>query len=205
MLAAAMLSIVNSPLNTCINRAVSTYFYSMFMRTGILVTWLFLLISGSACDGGDHKTQLALNSEVPASLAGKVVRVTDGDTFVLLGANKTQYKVRLYGIDCPERQQPFYKAAKDHLASLIFQKNVIVRKKNMDRYGRIVALVNSGNTIINEEMIRSGLAWHYKRFDRNENWSALEREAARKKLGLWSESDPTPPWEWKHAERRIQR
>ena len=130
----------------------------------------------------------------------KVVSVTDGDTIKVYNADQGQVKIRLYGIDTPEKGQPYGKAAGKHLASLIAGATVEVESVTTDRYGRTVGIVSDSETNINQEMVRTGYAWVYQRYyDKPfcDYWLALENEAKTGKLGLWQEPDPVPPWEWR--------
>lgn len=148
-----------------------------------------------------------INSEVPAEASpanashpdwGKVVSVADGDTFTLLNTEKSQEKVRLHGIDCPERAQAYGTAAKQKLSDLVFGRLVRLERKTKDRYGRTIAIVyNSEGVNINEALLKAGFAWHYKQHDKNAAWAALEQEAKRQKLGLWADPGATAPWEWR--------
>jgi endonuclease YncB( thermonuclease family) len=110
-----------------------------------------------------------------------------------------QIKIRLHGIDCPEKKQDFGQVAKQRLSDLIFGKTVHVVRKDIDRYKRIVALVyDEQNRCINTEMLKAGLAWHYtKYYDQNPEWQQLENTARANRSGLWSQPNPTPPWEWR--------
>ena len=132
------------------------------------------------------------------TITGRVVSIADGDTFTLLTDEKKQVKIRLYGIDCPEKKQPFGTAAKQKLSALVFGKHVRIKQMDIDRYTRTVAIVyNEANTSINEEMLKTGFAWHYVRYDDNIYWRQLQESARRKKIGLWAEDDPVPPWQWR--------
>jgi len=131
-------------------------------------------------------------------VTGTVVGVTDGDTFTLLTPAKKELKVRLHGIDCPEKNQDFGTRAKQFTSNLIFNKTVKVRIKNKDRYGRTIALVIlPGGRILNEELLRSGMAWHYKTYDQSSKWASLENGARIRKVGLWSMKSPLAPWEFR--------
>jgi endonuclease YncB( thermonuclease family) len=133
---------------------------------------------------------------------GSVVAISDGDTFTLLGPGNRQVKVRLYGIDCPEKAQPFGTAARQKLSDLVFSQPVRLDTRDVDRYGRTIAVVyNQKGLNVNEEMLRTGFAWHYKQYDKNPEWDKLERQAQRKRLGLWSQPNPTPPWRWRKEKR----
>ena len=130
----------------------------------------------------------------------KVVSVTDGDTIKVFNADQGQVKIRLYGIDTPEKAQPYGKAAGKYLASLIAGATVEIESVTTDRYGRTVGIISDSGTNINQEMVQAGYAWVYQRYcDKPfcDYWLALENEAKTGKLGLWQEPDPVPPWEWR--------
>lgn len=132
----------------------------------------------------------------PAQLHGRVVAVADGDTFTML-IEQEQVRVRLHGIDCPERGQDFSMAAKEFLSGLIFDRTVRVDKLSVDRYGRTIGIVYVDSVHVNEALLRAGLAWHYTYYDKNPAWSALEQEAREAKRGIWSLPDPLAPWEYR--------
>lgn len=127
----------------------------------------------------------------------KVVGVTDGDTIVVLTEDKAQVKVRLEGIDCPEKGQPFGDRAKQATAGLCFNKTVRVEKTGLDRYGRTLAFVYVGDTCLNEELLKQGMAWHFKRYNSDSTLANLENQARKMKVGLWSDARAIPPWEWR--------
>lgn len=131
---------------------------------------------------------------------GRVVKVSDGDTFTLLLADSTQERVRMHGIDAPEKKggQPYSRAAKDYLSSLIAGKTVTVRSQSRDRYGRILGVVSTSEVSdVNLEMIRTGMAWHYSYYDNTEAYKAAEVYARKNKLGLWKDENPVNPYEWR--------
>jgi micrococcal nuclease len=139
---------------------------------------------------------------IPAScreetITGKVVRISDGDTFVLLTANNEQVKIRLYGVDAPEKSQDFGNVSKDYLGKLLQDKNIIVLSKGKDRYGRVIGLVSAGSINVNEEMLKAGLVWHFKKYDSNPAWTSLEQEARARRMGLWIQPDAIAPWEFR--------
>lgn len=135
-----------------------------------------------------------------STTSGHVVRLADGDTFTLLVAGNKQLKVRLYGIDAPERAQDFGNVSRSKMQELTKGHTISIEVKDTDRYGRTVGIAHRDDGLnLNEEMLRSGLAWHYKAFDKNKKWDQLEQEARKKKLGLWSRPNPTPPWQWRKA------
>lgn len=112
-------------------------------------------------------------------LSGKVVAISDGDTFTLLTASKKQVKIRLYGIDCPESKQDFGNVAKKFLSGLIFNKAVNVKEMNTDRYGRTIGIVSIGSININEMLLSAGMAWHYRKYDKSKKWDMLEETSQK--------------------------
>ena len=133
---------------------------------------------------------------------GKVVKIADGDTFTLLDANNQQVRIRLHGIDSPERAQDFGQVARQKLSDLIFNQPVRLEVMDTDRYGRTIAIVYTQNGLcVNEELLKSGLAWHYTEYDDNEGWAQMEKEARKQKVGLWSQPRPVAPWDWRKEQR----
>ena len=127
--------------------------------------------------------------------SGKVIGVADGDTITVL-RDKTPQKIRLYGIDCPEKRQPFGKRAKQFTSDLVFGKVVDIEPIAIDRYGRTVAFVRVGSVNVNEELIKEGLAWVYLRYCKLPScveWQSLELAAQIEKKGLWGSSGEVPP------------
>ena len=135
------------------------------------------------------------------TISGRVVKVADGDTFTLLTNDNQQLRIRLHGIDAPEKSQDFSKASKDYLTDLVMQKPVKVYSKKRDQYGRIVAIVMVDDLVINEAMLRAGLAWHFTEYDDNSAWREMELIAQRNKVGIWSHPNPLPPWEFRKTKR----
>lgn len=129
---------------------------------------------------------------------GKVVRVADGDTITILDSTNTQLRVRLYGVDAPEKGQDFSNVAKQFISDLCFSKIVSIDIKDIDRYGRTVGIVwTADSTNLNLELLRSGLAWHYKIFDNSDDFAQAEHLARINKVGLWKKPNAAPPWEFR--------
>lgn len=138
-------------------------------------------------------------------LAGKVVGITDGDTFKLLVEDSIEYKIRLHGIDCPEKAQAFSQVAKKALSDMIFGQEIKVEYAKKDRYGRIIGKVFVGNLYVNEELIKQGMAWHFTKYDQNPKWQEFEQKARVKKIGLWADVDPTAPWLYRENKKKQTR
>lgn len=138
------------------------------------------------------------------SIDGRVVRVSDGDTITVLTAGNKQEKIRLYGIDAPEKRQAFGEKSRQALASFVAGKTVKVDVLDVDRYGRNVGVVLDGNFNINRAMITQGMAWVYSYFCKKSfcnEWKNLEVQAQKSKKGLWRDPAPVPPWEWRKFKR----
>ena len=130
-------------------------------------------------------------------IIGRVVSIADGDTITVLNSNKTQQKIRLHGIDAPEKSQAFGTKSKDALAALVFQKDVVVTVVDKDRYGRWVGEVRQGGVDVNARMVRDGWCWRYPTYDKAREYAAAQAEAQKEKRGLWADKDPVPPWEFR--------
>ncbi len=141
----------------------------------------------------------AFSSCTTYSQKPKVIKIADGDSFTVLYPDKHTERIRLHGIDCPERDQPFSKASKKFTSQSIFNKEVTLVKKSTDRYGRTVALVYFNDSILlNTELLKAGLAWHFTRYDKNPEWQKLEVEARKNRKGLWAYTqEPVAPWLWR--------
>ncbi|NDD52981.1 thermonuclease family protein [bacterium] len=133
----------------------------------------------------------------PETISGKVISITDGDTIKIL-VQKQQITIRLNAIDAPEIGQPFGQKSKQALSSLIGEKIVSVDVVDRDRYGRSVGNVRIGERLINEEMVRDGWAWHFKKYSKSKMLDDLEADAREAKRGLWSDSQaPEAPWDYR--------
>ena len=141
----------------------------------------------------------ALSFGLGEEFRGKVVRVLDGDTIEVMHHGQAE-RIRLNGIDCPEKAQPFGERAKKYTSSLAFGETVTAIVKDTDRYGRTVAeiLLPDGRSL-NRELVKAGLAWWYRKYSTDATLGQLEAEARAARRGLWADSNPVPPWEWRHA------
>jgi endonuclease YncB( thermonuclease family) len=135
--------------------------------------------------------------------AGRIVGITDGDTVTILTSDNRTLKVRLEGIDAPEKAQSCGMRSKQYLSALIYGKTVGCSSQKRDRYGRLIAKITSDGVDINRQMISSGNAWHYKKYESEQlpadrvSYSQGEQVARANKTGLWNDCDQTPPWEFR--------
>lgn len=140
----------------------------------------------------------------PATTTGdKVIAVKDGDTIELLRNGET-IKVRLYGVDSPEKEQDFGQRARQYTSDLAFGKFVRLIEHNKDRYGRTVGtIILPDGRNLNEELVKNGFAWHYKDYSKDKNLANLEADARRYKRGLWAAPNPIAPWDYRKNEREL--
>lgn len=150
---------------------------------------------------------LFANATAADTLLGRVVGVTDGDTVTVLDATNTQFKIRLMGIDAPEKKMAFGQKSKEHLSDLVFNKQVEVEYSKRDKYGRTVGKILVEGVDANLEQVKAGLAWHYKQYQREQSpddqlsYAQAEEQARAETRGLWYDADPTPPWDWRKQQR----
>lgn len=141
---------------------------------------------------------------IAADLHGKIVGVADGDTVTVLDAEKHQFKVRLAGIDAPEKAQAFGQTSKKSLSDMIYGKQVEVTWDKQDRYGRIVGKISIDQIDVCLDQVRRGMAWHYKQYQRDQTpadrqaYAAAEDTARANHVGLWRDANPIPPWAFRH-------
>ena len=150
---------------------------------------------------------LVVSSAFAVQLTGRVVSIADGDTITVLDTANQQHKIRLAGIDAPEKKQPYGQRSKLHLASQVFNRQVTVEWDKTDRYQRIVGKVLVNGSDAKLEQLRAGMAWWYEKYRKEQSpadqrrYRDAEQLARQQKVGLWQDLDPTPPWDWRHRSR----
>lgn len=135
-------------------------------------------------------------------LSGEVVKVADGDTFTIETATGERIKIRLFGIDAPERGQDFGTKSGQFLKDLCLKKLVTIDDKGKDQYGRTLGVAYLDGLNINEEMVRNGLAWYYNYSEDDPRLERLEREARRQQINIWSMKNPMSPHEYRKGKRK---
>jgi endonuclease YncB( thermonuclease family) len=144
-----------------------------------------------------------VSSASAETIAGRVVAIADGDTLTVLDATNHQHKIRLAGIDAPEKKQPFGDRSKQHLAQMVFNKAVTVEWKKQDRYGRTVGKVLVNGIDANLEQIKAGMAWWYEKYRKEQSaadqlaYADTEQQARALHVGLWRNPAPLAPWVWR--------
>lgn len=140
---------------------------------------------------------LFVASAAYADISGRVVGIIDGDTLDVL-VNQRPVRVRLAQIDAPEKRQAFGTRARQALSSLTFRHDVTVIEGGPDRYGRTIGTVYVGALNVNNELVRQGMAWAYRRYVTDPAVIQIEAEARSAKRGLWADPSPVPPWDFRH-------
>lgn len=164
-----------------------------------------MLLTRQACAAA--AIVVACAPAVADSMACKVVGVSDGDTITALCQGNEQVKVRLAEIDAPEKAQPFGAKSKQSLSDLCFGKQARIASQGRDRYGRTIGRMYCFTPGVkteidaNAEQVRRGLAWVYDRYVTDPDLYPLQDAARTERRGLWADSAPTPPWEWRKARR----
>jgi len=151
---------------------------------------------------------------VRADFTAKVLRVVDGDTVHVVNKAGKKFKVRLTGIDAPEKNQPYGLASTYKLTEMLINKWVLLKSKpdngnlySIDRYNRVLAKVILDGRDINLAQVSSGYAWHFKRYQKQqspadrESYSKAELHAKKNELGLWGEKKPMAPWKWRKIKK----
>ena len=131
-----------------------------------------------------------------------VISVADGDTLTVLCNGSKQVKIRLSEIDAPEKRQPFGNRSMQSLSGMCLQKKAKIKPQTKDRYGRTVARVICDGVDANEEQIRRGMAWVYDKYVRDQNLYSIQNKARTSKIGLWADSKPIKPWEYRRKNKR---
>ncbi len=141
-------------------------------------------------------------------LTGRVVKVADGDTVTVLDDLHRQHKIRLMGIDAPEKKMPYGNRSKQALSDMVFDRQVRVEYSKKDRYGRTVGKIIVGGVDANLAQVKAGMAWHYKQYQRDQAladraaYAEAELGARSAKRGLWKDAAPVPPWEWRNRQKK---
>ncbi len=137
-----------------------------------------------------------------AEIAGTAIKIIDGDTVSVQEINGNTHRIRLYGVDAPEKRQPYGLTAKLYLAIAISGKVVTVSAHGHDRYGRMIGEIIFEGKNINAELVLNGLAWHYRAYAPKDRILAENETAARTaEIGLWSDPQPIPPWDYRKGKR----
>ncbi len=135
------------------------------------------------------------------SQSGKVIKIKDGDTVVVLDSLGNQTTLRLAEVDCPESSQAFGNRAKQFTANEVGNKIITYKVDSKDRYGRSIAKVFYDGKYLSKEIIKNGFGWHYKQYSISKELAQIEISAKKNSLGLWKDKAPVPPWEFRKLKR----
>ena len=136
------------------------------------------------------------------ALKGKAVSIADGDTFTLLVNGNEQVKIRIDGIDAPEKKQDFGNRAKEYLSGMIWGKELTVKVSKKDRYGRSIGKVSTPEIQdVGLEMIKAGLAWQYRDYNNEKTYAEAERLARQNRKGLWLDNNPIRPQDFRKSSK----
>ena len=150
-------------------------------------------------------TSLLAQLACAASFAARVVGVADGDTITVLHDQKP-IRIRLAGVDAPERRQAWGNRARQFTAAACFNRTVTVHERDRDQFGRVVAdIILPDGQNLGDALVANGLAWHYRRYSSSMRLAALEHKARDARRGLWAEPNPVPPWEFRRTARNPPR
>lgn len=153
------------------------------------------------------------------TLTGKVINVSDGDTITVLDAEQRQHRIRVAGIDAPEKSQPFGQKSKENLSQLVLGKDIDAQWNKYDRYQRIVGKVmvsqpdcqrpDCAKTLdAGLAQIAAGFAWWYRKYAKEQSledadaYESAEQQARAQRVGLWRDAEPMPPWDWRRKDDR---
>lgn len=157
------------------------------IKSGLYVVSLLILLTGNT----------------GAALKGKVIRVLDGDTIEVLQVNNERTRIRLNGIDAPEKKQDFGQRSRQFLSRQLAQQFVTITGDETDRYGRLLGTVWLNGQDINLLQLQSGMAWAYRYQGKASNsaYLAMEKEARKQRKGLWTDPSAVEPWKWRMKNR----
>ncbi len=178
--------------------------YLLLITTLLMACTSFQSAEQSETDSNVESTQKRGKTKSYQELEVYVVGISDGDTFKALTKQKEQIRCRIYGIDAPELVQDFGRRSKERLSQLIFNQNVRIKIQSTDRYGRKVVWVYREAQDVGLEMIRSGMAWHYKKFYNSDEYAEAQRTASKNKVGLWSGKNPQAPWSYRKDRKQTE-
>lgn len=171
-------------------------------RAAYSVLIIFLLLTSCERKSG-RKDYVSVQQEQTYDYYVQIEGITDGDTFDGLTRDKIEVRFRIYGIDAPEKKQAFNDNSKKYLSDLIYGKKVGINvQKKRDGYGRpVVWVYTPDGKDAGAEMLKAGMAWHFKKYDKSKEYADLENSARKNKTGLWSDKSPIAPWNFRKSSK----
>lgn len=170
------------------------YIISVMSLVAAILTGTFSFIEDRLKDNSAFLEEYAfMRQDV---ITGRVTGVADGDTLTILTARKQRVYIRVFGIDAPEKSQPFGARARQALSRLCFRAEAVVQPVGKS-YDRTVGSVSCNGEDVARFMVGSGWAWVYERYTRDAALLALQAQARKEKRGLWADARPVPPWKYR--------
>jgi len=161
-----------------------------------MILFIFILFCSTVDTSCQLRNVEKKDTSESKQISGKVIGIIDGDTYDILIDGDQTLRIRMEGIDAPEKGMPFYKTAKKYLSDLCFGKTVRLEIRDTDKHGRKVAFgYLEDGTELSHEMTKAGFAWHFKKYNSDEDLAELEIEAQNAKIGIWSIENPMSPWD----------
>jgi micrococcal nuclease len=139
------------------------------------------------------------------SIVATVTKVIDGDSLKAKTKEGKEYEIQVEGIDAPELKQPHGKEATEALSKMVMGKEIKVTWTKKDNFDRLLAQIHVDKTHANQEMLRTGHAWHFKRYNQSKELVELEEEAKKAKRGLWATENPQAPWDFRKETRSPEK
>ena len=185
---------------TLLMRQFSMVFTGKYSSVSVVLTavLIVLLFVSKQSSGGGLKSRV--NPYGDKRFSAALHYVADGDSFVVKNENDVHIAIRLWDVDAPEFDQPHAKDSKRGLERLLRGKDIEIVPKYVDRFGRLVAVAEAGNSVVNSALITGGYVWVHPYFCREavcDQWYHLQKKAQKRKRGLWADGDPVEPWVWK--------
>jgi endonuclease YncB( thermonuclease family) len=174
----------------------------MLSRSLLALSLVFCL---AALVSADERREEERRYERRAAIHGRVVSVEDGDTCTVLDESGRRHRVSLYGVDAPEKGQPYWTHAKESLSTKIYGKDVRFDPVEVDGEGRNCGKVYIGDHHINVDQVREGYGWHHTAHENVREFAAAERDAREHRRGLWNDRQPTEPWKYRQEHRQASR
>lgn len=172
------------------------FYYKRLIHTTLTFTLLF-----SYCVSKGVTSNKTIDKSSINVFRAVVIKVADGDSFTVQRRGE-KVRVRLFGIDCPEINQSYGQEAREFTNDLVYREIITIKVITTDRYNRIVGKVTLPNgKSLNRELLRVGLAWHYKKYSHDKRLSKLEKRARKLKRGLWKDNNPIPPWVFRQMKK----
>jgi endonuclease YncB( thermonuclease family) len=176
----------------------------IFRKTlSLFATLLLCVLLSAAQQTPAPQSGVAVVNNVQLVIEGKVINVHDGDTVTVLDRDNKKFHIRLQGIDAPELKQEFGSVSQQNLSRIVLGKQVSIFWTKVDKYRRTVGTIKIAGRDQNIEQVKAGLAWHFKKYEDEQEpldritYAAAEKQARAAKLGLWQDSNPTVPGEWR--------